>query len=105
MLCFDVTTPAPRLLHPGEVTAWSKAETEINRVCAHYGQSCLSMHDALVGGVQTRRPNFALEDVAGVRHGCMPDIVSLLYATYLTHLLPQPRPTHSATNLVPCSSR
>jgi hypothetical protein len=38
---------------------------EINRVCAHYGQTCLSSHDALASSVHTRQPNYSLEDVAG----------------------------------------
>lgn len=45
-------------------TAWSRAEAEVDRVCAHYGLSCLSVYRALAPAVRERRRGFAMRDVA-----------------------------------------
>ena len=45
-------------------TPWSRAEAEVNRVCRHYGQSCLSVYRALAPAVAARREGFSIAEIA-----------------------------------------
>ena len=46
-------------------TPWSRAEAEATRVCALYGQACLSVHRALEPNVRAGVTGFGLSDVVG----------------------------------------
>jgi hypothetical protein len=45
-------------------TPWSRAEAEVNRVCRHYNQSCISVYRALAPAIASRRVGFSMADVA-----------------------------------------
>ena len=67
-----------------ESTAWSRAEAEFDRVCVHYGLSCVSLYEAVIDQMLARRPGFSLRDVS---LDCMHPLQGRLGTDYMVDLL------------------
>ena len=63
---------------------WMAVEAQIDRVCKHYGQACLSMRRALGPSANAGRPGFGLAEIAA---DCLHPITGSLGTEYVTDML------------------
>ena len=71
-------------LHLPRATPWSRTEAEVNRVCAHYDVSCLSVYRALAPAVRSGRAGFSMAEVA---RDCIHPMHGTFGTDYVTDLL------------------